>query len=177
MSAIQSSKLASGGSESGGTNTPSTPAEASEAVLLEWTVHLLRREPGRVVVVISATLFTALVGFLLFHSLLFTLAGVFMIFSSTIEYLFPIRYKLTESRAFASYGASRFEIPWSGVHRLLDAPTAVKLSPLKQASRLDAYRGVLLRFAEEGEPGNREEVLRIIEGRIAASKQEAASEA
>jgi hypothetical protein len=152
------------------TNPASAAADRDETVLLEWTVHLMRRDPQRAGVVFAAMAFVVLMGYLIFRSPIYSLAGLFMVFSATSEYFLPTRYKLTTERAFASCGAGRFEIPWSGVNRLLEAPDAVKLSPLKAASRLDSFRGVLLRFGPEGGPGEREEVMRIVENRLAEAR-------
>jgi len=145
-----------------------------EVVLVEWTVHLLRREPGRARVVFAAMAFAMLLGWGLFRSLLFSLVGAVMIFSATAEYLLPIRYRLTTHRACASYGAARLEIEWERVRRVDVGRMSVKLSPFLQANRLDAFRGVLLRFASEDEAANRAAVLRIVEERATLLHQESA---
>lgn len=137
-------------------------AQDEEVVLLTWNVHLLRRDPGRAGAVIVAMILAALFGFLLFQSLFFALIGVLLIFSSTADYLLPICYRLTSRRACAAYGLSRWEIAWKDVRRVKVAQQAVLLSPLEAPSRLDAFRGVVLRFAEEGQKGERAEVLEII---------------
>lgn len=134
-----------------------TPDE--EAVLLTWNIHLLRRNPGRAGTVFVAMILAALFGFLLFQSLFFAFIGALLIFSSTADYLLPIHYRLTSHRACAAYGLSRWEIAWKDVRRVKVAKQAVLLSPLESPGRLDAFRGVVLRFAEEGQNGERAEVL------------------
>jgi hypothetical protein len=146
-------------------------AEREETVLLEWTVHLLRRDPRRAQVVFGAMTFAALAGLMLFRSPLFAVVGAAVIFLSTAEYLLPIRYRLTTLRACAACGVNRLEIRWESVRRLLGGRSAVKLSPLAADSRLEPFRGVLLRFAPEGEPGDRESVLRIIRERAVCAKE------
>jgi hypothetical protein len=155
------------------TDSPSAATDRDESVLLEWTVHLMRRDPQRAGVVFAAMAFAALMGYLIFRSPIFSLAGIFMVFSATSEYILPTRYKLTSSRALASYGTARFEIPWSNVKRLLEAEGSVKLSPLKSAGRLDSFRGVLLRFAPDGEAADRADVMRIVENQLAEARTRA----
>lgn len=149
-----------------GEPSPSPAAECEEAVLLEWTVHLRQRSPQRAVVVYAAMALAAGMGFLLFGSLLFALIGALVIFLSTSEWLLPIRYRLTTHRACVAYGATRLEIAWPQVRRVLLGRTGLRLSPLSFESRLDAFRGVPLRFAPDGEPGCRDEALRVIRSRI-----------
>src|SRR5690349_9593399 len=66
-----------------------------ETVLLEWTVHLRRRSPEKARLVFTAMAFSAFLGWLQFHALIFVLVGPLMIFTATAEYLLPIRYRLT----------------------------------------------------------------------------------
>ncbi len=146
-----------------------------ETVLLEWTVHLLRRDPARarVVIVAAAIILSSLLGVLIFRSALFALLGPLLLFSSTSEYLLPIRYRITSRRACAAYGAARLEIGWDRVKRVDYLPGSAKLSPFTTPNRLENFRGVLLRFAPDGEPGSREDVTRIVEARMLGSETRA----
>lgn len=141
------------------------PAEEprSDAALLEWRVHLFRRNPARGHIVLAAMAGAGLLGFALFHSFAFVLLGPLMVFSATAEYLLPVRYRLTERGAHAAYGAARLEIAWEMVRRVDRGQGALKLSPFNRPNRLDSFRGVLLRFAPDGEPGCRTDVLRLVE--------------
>ena len=145
------------------------PAEG-ETVLIEWTVHLLRRDPARARVVVLAMLLSSALGVWLFRSPLFLFVGPLLLLSATAEYLLPIRYRLTDRRACAAYGLARLEISWDRVKRRDTGSTAVKLSPFAVPNRLDNFRGILLRFGKPGETGQRDDVLRTIDERIAASR-------
>lgn len=142
-----------------------------ETVLLEWTVHLRRRSPEKARLVFASMAFSAFLGWLQFHALIFVLVGPLMIFTATAEYLLPIRYRLTSRRACAAYGAARLEIEWDRIKRAdlslstssSVAVSSIKLSPFAVPNRLDAFRGVVLRFAPDEEKGNREEVLQLLE--------------
>jgi hypothetical protein len=149
-------------------DAPLNNPAASETVLLEWTVHLLRRDPARARVVVLAMLLSSAIGVWLFRSPLFLLLGPLLLFSATAEYLLPIRYRLTNRRVCAAYGMARLEIAWDRVKRRDIGAAAVKLSPFAVPNRLDNFRGVVLRFDDYDQ---RHEVLRIIDERIAASRQ------
>ena len=136
-----------------------------ETVLLEWTVHLIRANPRRAWGVAGAMLVAFILGFLLFFSLTLAIVGPALVLLSSAEFLLPIRCRLTTERASASYGLAQLEIRWSGVKRILEGPDAFRLSPFAKESRLDAVRGVTLRWA----PGaDRDTLLRIIKEQVAA---------
>lgn len=121
------------------------PSDSREEVLLEYTVHLARTEPARACAVLGCAALSGFLGWALFHSLLFAILGPAMVIAASAEFLLPIRYRLTNRRACAAYGAARLEIEWPQVRRVLVGETGVKLSPLVRAGRLDAFRGVVLR--------------------------------
>jgi hypothetical protein len=158
-------------------DVPLDKTSGEETVLLEWTVHLLRREPSRAPFVLVAMLFSALLGVCLFRSPVFALLGPVLLLSATAEYLLPIHYRLTDRRACASYGAARLEISWDRVKRRDLGAAMTKLSPFAAPNRLDSFRGVALRFGRPGEPGDRDEVLRIVGERIATSRSASADPA
>jgi hypothetical protein len=141
---------------------------ASEAKPLEetdhlvWHIHLLRQEPQRLPVILGASLFVASVAWMLFQNLFFSFAAILMILSAASEYLLPCQYRLTSHAARCRYGANRFEIEWKRVRRVLLYKDGVRLSPLSSPSRLDNFRGVFLRFAPEGQQGDRESVLKAV---------------
>lgn len=136
---------------------------SGDASVLEWRTHLLVEQPGRLAALLGSALFCTTVAWLLFHNLLFSLAALFMLASATSEYFFPVAYRLTDRCAACRYGANRFELEWSKVKRVLLYADGIRLSPLAFPSRLDAYRGVYLHFAPDGQQGDRESVLSAIE--------------
>jgi hypothetical protein len=149
-------------------NTP-----IQEETVLEWTVHLLKRDPSRARAVAGCMLLAFALGALMFRSLPIALLGPLLLFSATAEYLLPIRYRLTTLRATASYGAARLEIPWERVKRCDTSAGMVRLSPFAFPNRLDNFRGVGLRFGNPGEAGDRDSVTRVVEERLAAARSNA----
>ncbi len=134
---------------------------------LEWRVHLAREKPGRIPVLAGIFLLTAALAYALFQNLLIAGAAVMILATSTAEFLFPIRYRLDADAAELRNGISLRRIEWSQVRAVHALSDGAKLSPLGHPSRLEAYRGLFLRFA-----GNREEVLAAIDGFRAAARGE-----
>jgi hypothetical protein len=146
----------------------------AEREILSWRRHLLLEEPGKLSVVFCAAVFCEWAAWLLFQNILFNAAVLFMLGSATSEYLFPIANRLSSRTASCRFGANRFELEWSKLARVLIYKDGVRLSPLAAPSRLDSFRGVFLRFARDGQPGDRKSVLAAI-AELRPSKQSEAS--
>ncbi len=125
-----------------------TAPDADEAILLQWTVHLWRQAPAHGLAVAAVAAVAAVMGWWSFHSLLFVLLGPALVLTATAEFLFPAHYRLTARRAMAAYGAARLEIEWERVRRVLVSEECVRLSPFGRPNRLEAFRGVQLRFGD-----------------------------
>jgi hypothetical protein len=110
------------------------------------------------IVVLAAGLLVTI----LFHSPLPGLAAVLLLVGSVKEFLFPIQYRITPKGVEARSIGSRMELAWKDVRRCLPETRQITLTPLSAASRLDVFRGVTLRFAPDGEPGDRQAVLEAI---------------
>ncbi|MBI3910848.1 MAG: hypothetical protein HY320_07930 [Armatimonadetes bacterium] len=131
--------------------------EQAPSLPLEWRVHLAKRQPRRAAAVAAIILASAALCQLLFGNWLFSLFTAFALCAATAEFLLPIRYRLTPQGAeqWNLFAARR--ILWSGVKRAYLLEDGVQLSPLAIPTRLERYRGVFLRFAD-----NRSEVLAAI---------------
>ena len=122
---------------------------------MEWQVHLSKRNPQKVAGIVLAALMAAFGGWLLLRSPLFAILGVIFILGATTDFWMPIRYRLDETGASLKCGVSQTAIEWPKVKVVTESEEGVKLSPLTNPnSRLEAFRGVFLRFEN-----NREEVL------------------
>lgn len=127
---------------------------AEEAEPLTWQIHFGALSPKRRAVCGIACVFAGVMGYLLTSNALVGILGVAAIFASTAEMFLPASYELNHRGASVRLGLSRTEIEWESVKRLLPQPGGIRLSPLEKSSRLDEFRGVLLRFS-----GNEEAVL------------------
>jgi hypothetical protein len=121
---------------------------------LEWEVRMWERIPGKRPVVLAAALAVALVGQWHTKSWLVGVAALMAVLGSTAELWFPLKYRLDQSEARVRCGPSVTAVRWDRVKRLIKDEGGVRLSPLESPSRLDAFRGVYLRF-----DGNEEAVL------------------
>ncbi len=140
--------------------TPSVPATATP--LLAWRVHLLRRYPNRLLVLLLTLLIALLGVYLMFGNLLLACVAVLLLLGATSDFLFPLSYRLTATGIEADSLTGRMKLSWQDARRVLSNRESVLLSPLASPSRLDAFRGVTLRFAPDGEPGDRASVLAMI---------------
>ena len=117
---------------------------------LEWIVHPARRYPGRGA---ALALFTAGVPLLIYldwgDPVLAALALGVLLLSFRGFYL-PTRYVLDRRGVGVACFPFRFHRPWAAFHGWYEADGALRLTPLPRPSRLDPFRGVLLRY-EEGE--------------------------
>jgi hypothetical protein len=76
---------------------------------------------------------------------------------ATRDYWLPVRYTVSEKGAAVRYLGAAYDISWERVKYVTVTADGVKLSPLPPRSRLEPFRGVYLRFAD-----NREQVLEAI---------------
>ena len=124
---------------------------------IEWSIHLARRRPRQAAGAIGLiVLGAAAAGFGFGSALLGGLAAILLV-ASVSDYLFPLRFALTEAGAEARGALLRRRIAWSQVRRARRDHLGVKLSPLPRHSRLDAYRGIYLWFE-----GNDDDVMSFI---------------
>jgi hypothetical protein len=134
------------------------PREAgSTGEVIEWQVHLARAQPGKALAVAGAILAAAALCLSLFHNGLFALFTAAALLGATAEFLFPIRYRLTEEAAEMRNLHNWRRITWDEVKKAYLLDEGIKLSPLGVRTRVEPFRGVLLRFGPGA--GERETLL------------------
>jgi hypothetical protein len=124
-----------------------------ESKELTWSVHLAALEPRKVAVIVVAAVFAGFMAHWLLGNIFFTIFGGGMVLASTSEFLLPSHYKVSEQGASSRWGVNVTSIRWEDVKRIRADEKGMKLSPFAENSRLEAFRGVYLRFAN-----NRQEV-------------------
>ena len=127
---------------------------------LEWTVHLARRNPRKTALALVILALAAVAAWWGFQSILAGILSLVLLLGSVSDYLFPVRYRLSEDGIEAAGLVFRRRMKWGEVRRVVRDDLGVKLSPLSRHSRLEAYRGIYLWFG-----GNGEEVMEEIERR------------
>ena len=93
-------------------------------------------------------MFSAVLGTFLVNVLLGA-AGFAIILASTAEYWLGTKYKLDAKGASARTGVSLTSIEWGDVKRVVTDSEGIKLTPLEKEGRMEAFRGVFLRFGRE----------------------------
>ena len=138
-------------------------AEQSDETAYGWSVHLLRRQGGRLPRLAAVVVGALLLGLCVFHSLWLALLPVLALVFSLSEYLFPVYYSLTAKSAKSQHGLTALEILWADVRRAYLTDEGIKLSPLRaKNSRFEPLRGVYLRFDE----ANRDAVIAAVRKRL-----------
>ncbi len=129
-----------------------------DRVRMEWTLHKALAQPLRTAVILCIIGLAGFSGWFLFHSLLLILMGMFFIFTSVSEFLLPIHYQISQQKVSAAWGWTKMEMEWGQVKQIFHSSDGVRLSPLTNQGRLNAFRGVQLCFTKDKE----KEVLRMI---------------
>lgn len=124
----------------------------------QWTVHLAKTQPTKAVVVVLFCFGAAAFGVFVFQNYILAALAIFMILWSTADFMLPVRYTIDSEGASSRYGLHFGKIHWDEVKRVTLLADGVKLSPLERESRLEPFRGVLLRYSN-----NQAEVLAALE--------------
>lgn len=111
-----------------------------------WTVRWGRSKWKERSVVGACALLAGAGGAWLVENWLLAPIGVACVVATNAELFFPVRYELDAESARSRCGFNTSAIRWADVKRLIPIEGGVRLSPLAQAGRMDAFRGVVLRF-------------------------------
>ena len=125
---------------------------------IRWFVRPADGDSTRLIVVLVAAILSAVAGYFLVNSVVMALAGFALVMGSTAEFWLGTSYRLREADASSRCGFSLTALAWSDVKRVIVVGSRVKLSPLVQSTRMDAFRGVTLRTTE----ANFEEIMAFI---------------
>ena len=120
-------------------------AEPDDNPILTWSVHLAREHPAKLVCSLLVAAGAAMAGYWVIGPL-GSVAVASAMLGSLAEFVFPVVYRITPEGASARTLIKVSEIRWENVRRCYVDAGGVKLSPLDRATRLEAFRGVYLRF-------------------------------
>jgi hypothetical protein len=142
-------------------DTKETGAGSPDELLLEWRVHLLVEQPGKsVALCVLCGFVLVLIHFLFGQRVGFTILAAAILLGSLSDWFLPLKYRLTTRGASYSNLVFGKRMAWEEVRSCYVSSFGLKLSPFSRRTRLDAFRGFVLRFA-----GNRDEVIRIVKER------------
>ncbi|HLH80488.1 MAG TPA: hypothetical protein VKV29_09435 [Chthonomonas sp.] len=124
-----------------------------------WQVHLLRSQPQKLPFVGAVVLLGVLSAWVLFGQLLLALVALILLCKAAGEYLFPITYRLDADGVWLNGFLLRQGLQWQEAKRLVSEENGFYVSPFAVASPLERFRGLHLRFANDGSVGDRAMVL------------------
>jgi len=126
-------------------------------VVLTWRIHLAKEQPQQLAGILVAMAGMGMLAYVLFQNLIPAIVMAFVFLGSLSDFLLPVTYTLTKKEASASTLVGKQVIAWEKVRKCYLHEDGIKLSPLGRKSRLEAYRGVFLRFN-----GNQEELIEAV---------------
>lgn len=138
------------------------PTDVNDKLPLTWTTHPLVENPSKGVLGTVLVATVVWVVHISFGELHFTILAIIFLLGSLRQFFFPTTYTLTANSVKIQGLIFPDERPWSKFRRVIKYNDQALLTPMARPTRLDAYRGVYIRFH-----GNRDEVLDIIEQKIA----------
>jgi hypothetical protein len=138
-------------------------AEDRRKPLMEWTVHLARRQPFKAAIVVLVIALTLAVGWLWVHPLIAFLMGLFLL-NAVGEFLFPLRFRVTREGVEVSSFLHDRKLRWEQIRRMEVHPDGIFLSPYPKPTQLDNLRGIWLRW--DGEPEGLQRLVKICQANI-----------
>jgi len=141
-------------------------AESRQKPLMEWTVHLARRQPVKAAIVVLVIALTLAVGWVWVHPLIALLMGLFLL-NAVGEFLFPLRFRVTKEGVEVSSFLHDRKLRWEQIRRMEVYPNGVFLSPYPKPSQLDNLRGIWLRW--DGEIEGLQRLVKICQANMNAS--------
>lgn len=134
--------------------------------LMEWTVHLARKQPLKATATIAVIASVLAVGWVWVHPFIAFLMALFLL-NAVGEFLFPVHYKVTEEGVKLSSFLHDRELRWEQIRRMSIFPDSLFLSPYPKPSRLDNLRGIWLRW--DGEKEGFQRLIKICQANMRAS--------
>ncbi len=136
---------------------------ASSQPVMSWSVHLARRHPVKAIVSLAFVAAATVAGSILAGPYVALFVAVALVFSLS-DFLFPVKYFITTEGVSCRMLLKSCEIKWQDVKRCYLDDFGIKLTPLDRVSRVEAFRGVYLRFGD-----NQEQVIETVKSLRPAS--------
>ena len=133
------------------------PSLAEAKPILVWKVHLIREDPIKVLLIAPVFAVSLLVCYVFTRSPIFMAVTLALLASSLADFLFPVHYEINEQGASRKNLLGRTFVPWDRVKKYYLDDHGIKLSTLPRPGRLEAYRGLYLRFG-----GDEDEVIEAV---------------
>lgn len=142
-------------------NTGTDPAIDAGPVLLNWVSCPAQKRLKTAIFVEIFLLFLVGVVYVLTLSPIFTFAAALILWGSLSQFYLKTTFEFTERKVRVKYLINKIEKDWSQYRSYYEDKHGVLLSPFVRTSRLENFRGIYIRFAD-----NREEVMAIVKSKI-----------
>ncbi len=139
----------------------SAPEAAPDRVLLSWSTHPAAARPLIAVLVSLLLIALVFVVYLLTFSVVFTIGAAVILWGSLSQFYVKTSFELTGRMVRVRYVVNKIEKPWTQYRSYYVDKHGVLLSPFVRPSRLENFRGLYVRFAE-----NRDEVVNVVKSKI-----------
>ena len=127
-----------------------------EKIVLSWRVHLAKEYPGKLICSVLAIVLASLAAHYAIGGIASIAVAIIMVASAS-DFLFSVKYEISKDGATCKTLLKMASISWENVKHCYIDEHGIKLSPLEQQSRLEAFRGVYLRFQD-----NQEQVIDVV---------------
>ncbi|MBT3342562.1 MAG: hypothetical protein HN712_17370 [Gemmatimonadetes bacterium] len=129
--------------------TEPTPLGAPEP--LQWRAHPWHQEsPLKSTSLLAVIFIVAIVAAWSFEQMLYGIISALLLLAATSRYLLPTNFLLSQDGVAATHLWNTRRLTWQQVLRIDVHRDGLFLSPFRQPSRLDGFRGLFLRYADNG---------------------------
>ena len=138
-----------------------TDAPTAEKLLLSWSTHPAKARPLVTTLVILFLIVLAVLVYLLTYSAVFTVIAAIILYGSLTQYFTKTTYEFTDTKVRVKYVVNKIEKDWAQYRSYYIDKNGVLLSPFAGPSRLENFRGLFIRFAD-----NKDRVAEIVRQKI-----------
>ena len=116
------------------------PLRLIHVIYMEWTVHPLKKDTKKSIFLILFIVLICLLTYLTFNSLLFTITAFVLLVISMRQFFVSTHYKLDTEGVMVN----RRKHNWNFFKSFYEDKNGILLSPFKDKSYLENFRGVYL---------------------------------
>lgn len=110
---------------------------------------MARARPARAAAAVAVILLGSAFVSVVWQSLGLGIVAFALLLLATSEYIFPIRYSITEQAIQCRNLLNYRRLEWKAVRCYFFDGDGIKVTPLTRPSRLETFRGIYLRFPPE----------------------------
>ena len=143
------------------TNAVADTTATLDPALLAWTSQPAKARPRVAIAVGVFIVALVYLSYVLTESPLFAVVAALILWGSLSQFYLRTTFEFTEQKVKVKYVVNKIEKDWSQYRSYYVDKNGVLLSPFVRPSRLENFRGIYIRFAD-----NRDEVVAIVKSKI-----------